>query len=93
VLLLLFQPLGMIMVVGHVRPCAMMKASPYSGAHNWILRGLSNLGVALFVGWLVIAFAGRLGVRFFILGNSLAASGILELCLETVYLGGQGNDL
>jgi hypothetical protein len=92
-LLLLFQPLSMIVVVGHVRPCAMMRAPLYSGARNGFLRGLSNLCVVPFVGWLLIAFAGRLGIRLGVLGSSLSASGILELLFETVYLSGQGNDL
>jgi hypothetical protein len=92
-LLLLFQPLSMIVVVRHVRPCAMMRAPLYSGARNGILRGLSNLGVAPFVGWLFITIADRLGVRLGVLGGSLAASGILELLFESAYLGGQDNDL
>jgi hypothetical protein len=84
-LILLFQPHSMTVVVGHVHPCAMMRAPLYSGARDWILCGLSNLGVVPFVGWLFIAFASRLGIRLVVLGGSLAASSILELLFETVY--------
>ncbi len=82
VLLLLFQPLSMIVVVGHVLLCAMMRAPLYSGACYRILRCLSNLGVAPFVGWLFIALAGRLGARLGVPGSSLAASGFLSCCLR-----------
>jgi hypothetical protein len=78
-LLLLFQPLSMIVVVGHVRHCAMMRAPLYGGPRNGILHGLFNLGVVPFVGWLFITFASRLGIRLVVLGGSLAASGIIEL--------------
>jgi hypothetical protein len=92
-LFLCFQPLSMIVVVGHVCPCAMTRVPLDSGARDRILCGLSNLDVPPFVGWLFIAFAGSLGIRLVVLGGSLAASGILELLFESIHLGGQGNDL
>ncbi len=88
VLLLLFQPLSMVLVIRHVHPCAMMRAPLDSGARDGILRGLANLGVLPFVGWLFIAFLDRL-----VLVVVVSHSSILELLFESIHLGGQGNDL
>ncbi len=91
--LLLFQPLSMVVVIGHVCPCTMMRAPLDSGARDGIPCGLANLGVPPFVGWLFIAFFRRLDYGLVSHGGRLSASSILELLFKSIHLGGQGNDL
>ncbi len=56
-LLPLLKPVGMIVIMAHVCPRAMVGEPLDGSAGDMILGGLANLGVLLFVGWLHVTFA------------------------------------
>ena len=92
-LLLLFQPFGMIMVAEHVRSSTVMRAPFYNCAHDWVLRGLPNLGITPFVGRLLVPFTSKLGNLLGSFTRSLAGGSTLKLGLEIIHLGGESDDL